>query len=135
MSPYTLEAEVKTTASTNQGIISWGNFGTANRVNAFRTQGASSLVNYWWASELTKSTGGVNLADGAWHHVMAAFDGTTRSLHVDSSEIGSDTPTTSLAVTKTDNFCVGFVLLCVALRKTHDSHAGPPTMGSTSKAK
>jgi len=107
MSPYTLEAEVKTTASTNQGIISWGNFGTANRVNAFRTQGGSSLVNYWWANDLTKSTGGVNLADGAWHHVMAAFDGTTRSLHVDSSEIGSDTPTTSLAVTKTDNFCVG----------------------------
>ena len=39
---------------------------------------------------------------------MATFDGTTRKLYVDGTEIGSDTRT-GLAVTKTDNFCVGCV--------------------------
>ena len=84
-----------------------------------RTGGASSLVNYWWGADITKSTGGVNLADGSWHHVMATFDGTTRKLYVDGTDIGSDTPT-GLAVTKTDNFCVGCVhLLSLACSRTH----------------
>jgi len=37
---------------------------------------------------------------------MATFDGTTRKIFLDGTELGSDTPT-GLAVTKTDNFCVG----------------------------
>jgi len=36
-SSYTLEAEIKTTSSSNMGIISWGNFGTEKSCNALRT--------------------------------------------------------------------------------------------------
>lgn len=107
MDPYTLEAEIKTTSSANQGIISWGNFGQSKQVNAFKI-GSVGLDNFWWGADLTSSTGTVNIPDGSWHHVMATFDGTTRRIFLDGTELGSDTPT-GLAVTKTDNFCVGYM--------------------------
>jgi len=133
MDPYTLEAEIKTTSSANQGIISWGSFPHSKQVNALRTQGSGSLKNYWWGADLTASTGGVSLADGRWHHVMATFDGTTRKLYVDNTEIGSDTPT-GLAVTRTDNFCVGYAF-CPLWPGLTGPCAGHRTTGSTSRAR
>lgn len=107
MTPYLIEAEIKTMSSANQGIVSWGDFGRSNKVNAFRTDASgTALLNYWWSDDLKADTQEVNLIDGEWHHVMAKFDGVTRKVIVDGTEMGSDTPT-GLAVTRTDNFCVG----------------------------
>ena len=130
MSPYTLEADIKTSVGgASQGIISWGDFGSASAVNAFRL-GDDVLVNYWWGADIQQSTGGVDLSDGSWHHVMATFDGTTRKLYVDGGEIGSDTPT-GLAVTKTDNFCVGCVRL---LSLSHAQGLTPYSVGLATMA-
>jgi len=120
MDMYTLEAEIRvpvadgqTTANPNGAIMSWGEFNDL-RVNALRTEGAQGVVNYWWgqgndleaSTASTASYAGVNLFDGAWHHVMASFDGTIRTIYVDGVAVQSDAPV-GHAVTLTTNFCVG----------------------------
>jgi len=89
-STYTLEAWIKPNGSSTGGIIGWGNWGTTNQVNAFRMNGSAGLDNYWWANDLVVTT--PNLADGAWHHVAATFDGSTRTIYVDGILISSDHP-------------------------------------------
>ena len=48
------------------------------------------------------------LLDGAWHHVAATFDGTTRRAYVDFVQVSSGTATGGGADSKAD-FCVGAV--------------------------
>jgi hypothetical protein len=83
-SPYTIEAWIKTTAMNTGTIAAWGNFGFNSQVNAFRLT-PTGLVNYWWGNDLSVT---VNLI-GAWHHVAATFDGTTRRILVDGVVLGS----------------------------------------------
>ena len=90
-SNYTIEAWVKpNTISGANGIVGWGNWGTVNQVNAFRFNGATSMVNYWWGNDLTVSV--PNVLDGNWHHVAATYNGTTRSIYFDGVLRGSDNP-------------------------------------------
>lgn len=110
-SPYTIEAYIKPSTSSNEkgGIAGWGNYGKANEVNAFRMDGWSAMNNYWWDEDLTSATSAtsnIDLRDGEWHHVAAAFDGTTRSITIDNEVVVSDTPTGNAAAS-VDNFCVG----------------------------
>ncbi|KUG09048.1 hypothetical protein ASU33_19685 [Solirubrum puertoriconensis] len=101
-SSYTIEAWIKPTQMGNYGIIGWGNYGTTNQVNALRLY-SGGLNNYWWANDLLAPT--ANLT-GAWHHVAATFDGTTRTLYLDGVAIGSDTPT-GHAVPNANNLRIG----------------------------
>ncbi|WP_162910835.1 LamG-like jellyroll fold domain-containing protein [Hymenobacter oligotrophus] len=101
-SSYTIEAWIRPTQMGTYGIIGWGNYGTNNQVNALRLS-PSGLINYWWANDLILSTG--NLA-GAWHHVAATFDGTTRTIYLNGVAIGSDTPT-GHAVPNANNLRIG----------------------------
>jgi hypothetical protein len=89
---YSLEAWINTTANVLQGIIGWGNYGTNGRVNALRMEGAFGLRNYWWNNDLLAST--PNLANGAWHHVVATFDASAdaRAIYLDGVLVGSDQP-------------------------------------------
>ena len=86
-SPYTIEAWIKPLSMHVGTIAAWGTFGAPNQVNAFRLA-PTGLVNYWWANDLAVN---INLA-GAWHHVAASFDGTTRQIVVDGLVVGSDMP-------------------------------------------
>ena len=87
-SNYTIEAWVKPTAMGGYGIIGWGSPGAPNLVNALRLT-ATGLLNYWWANDLEVRTASLV---GAWHHVAATYDGTTRTIYLDGVAVGSDTP-------------------------------------------
>ena len=45
--------------------------------------------HYWWGNDLDQATGDIS---GDWHHVIAQFDGNTRSLWMDGEMINSDQP-------------------------------------------
>jgi hypothetical protein len=90
-SPFTMEALIKPDPANPIGtIMTWGNRGTANESTGFRLNGSGQLFHYWWANDIGVTAG--NLVDGAWHHVAATYDGTTRSIYVDGVLVGSDTP-------------------------------------------
>jgi hypothetical protein len=101
-SNYTIEAWIKPTAMGNYGIIGWGSFGTNNTVNALRLN-TTGLHNYWWNNDLIVTTGSLV---GAWHHVAATFDGTTRKMYVDGVMRGSDNPV-GHAVPDASNLAIG----------------------------
>lgn len=91
--PYTLAAWIKPNGSGNFGIIGWGTWGSSASNNGFRTDtntGNPQLVNYWWSRDIAVQI--PTLFDGNWHHVIATYDGTTRSLYFDGNVVGSDTP-------------------------------------------
>ena len=87
-SPYTIEAWIKPTTMGGNSIFGWGIFGGANACNALRLS-PTGLVNYWWSNDLEVPTASLV---GAWHHVAATYDGTTRTLYLDGKAIGSDQP-------------------------------------------
>ena len=89
-SSYTIEAWIKPTSMGVYGIIGWGNYGTTSQVNALRLDPSGVIYNYWWANDLAINVGNIS---GAWHHVAATFDGTTRRMYFDGVLKGSDTPT------------------------------------------
>jgi len=90
-SEYTLSAWiVLSTSWSGQGIMSIGGFGTGNQSNAFRTGTTNQFINYWWGNDLVANSSLPN--PNSWINVVAKFNGTTRSLFVNGSSIGSDTP-------------------------------------------
>ncbi|MDF3077372.1 MAG: hypothetical protein K0S09_1261, partial [Sphingobacteriaceae bacterium] len=91
-STYAIEAWIKpTSTSVANAIVGWGNWGATDQVNCFRLSGPTTLINYWWGHDLVVTV--PNLLDGKWHHVVASFDGTTRSIYTDGVLRGSDKPT------------------------------------------
>jgi len=90
-SPYSLEAWINSDIVANQGILGMGEYGHPRRFSGLRTIGSRGLLNYWWEADLAAQT--VDLR-GAWHHVMATFDGMTRRLYLDGAQVAQDTPGT-----------------------------------------
>jgi M6 family metalloprotease-like protein len=87
-SPYTIEAWVKPDRMHVGAIAAWGSYADS-QVNAFVLD-VDGLVNYWWGNDL-KLLWPASLA-GAWHHVAATFDGTTRRILLDGISRTNDTP-------------------------------------------
>ena len=102
-SPYTIEAWVKPATMGGNSIIGWGYFGFSNAVNALRLS-PTGLVNYWWGNDLEVPTPSLV---GAWHHVAATFDGTTRTLYLDGAAVGSDQPGGGHDVFNASNLRIG----------------------------
>jgi hypothetical protein len=102
-SNYTIEAWIKPTAMGVYGIIGWGSYGTNNTVNALRLT-PTGVHNYWWGNDLSVTTGSLV---GAWHHVAATFDGTTRKIYVDGILLGSDNPGNLHAVPNASSLAIG----------------------------
>jgi len=105
-SSYTIEAWIKPAAFNNAGIAGWGNYGTTGQVNSFRLSfnKGGSLENSWGGTDLIVAA--PTLTDGSWHHVAVAYDGTTRTMYLDGTSIGSDVPGT-LAVPNASNLTIG----------------------------
>jgi probable HAF family extracellular repeat protein len=82
-SPYTLEAwvNISTDYVTNSGILGFGAYGEKGRANALRTARTLGFVNYWWGIDQVVT--GLGDISGAWHHLVASFDGTARRMYVD----------------------------------------------------
>jgi len=86
------------------GLMSIGSFGTTNQSNAFRTASTNVLLNYWWANDLA---GVSSVSPTDWFNAVATYDGTTRSIWVNGTLVGSDIPvghnviTNALQIAKT----------------------------------
>jgi hypothetical protein len=87
---YAIEAWFYTNEMKVGGIMGWGTWGTSNQVNALRIgTDVNGFRHYWWGADLDKATGDISKA---WHHVVAQYDGKTRSIWFDGKMINSDTP-------------------------------------------
>ena len=113
-SPYTLSAWVKPTGSTfgtRGGIVGWGNFSGTRSAIGFRLSASNGLFHTWSnvplnATDAQVNAYGIDLDGGAWHHVVASYDGSMRSIWVDGNLINSDAQTTPNAATAA-NFRIG----------------------------
>jgi len=89
-STYCLSVWVQMKSGTSvNGFVGIGNgYGTTNAVNAFRVSSTNALVNYWWGNDLTVAYA----VTTNWINAVAQYDGTTRSIWVNGTQISSDTP-------------------------------------------
>jgi len=87
-SNYTISVWFNPTSLGDKGLVGWGNYGSSNQTNALRLT-SSGIVNYWWANDLSVT---YSFTTGNWYNVVATFDGTTRSILINGSIVGSDTP-------------------------------------------
>ncbi len=93
-SNYTVSVWFKPSALGDRGFVGWGLFGTSRRVNALRllnTNGGNAFRHYWWGADLDATTA-TNLLNGSWQHVAAVFNGTTRTIYLNGTQIAQDSP-------------------------------------------
>ena len=103
-SNYTISLWAKSAALQNTGgYIGWGEYGSNNRVNAFRTN-MDGIQNYWWGNDLIHNSYALNLLN-QWHHVVVNFNGTNRTIYFDGALLKTDTPGTPNSTTS--NFAIG----------------------------
>ncbi|MCA3339778.1 MAG: hypothetical protein INF90_14765, partial [Roseomonas sp.] len=75
-----------------------GGYGASNRSNALRTGGSlggggvGRFLHYWWANDLEADNNNASLSLNTWFMITAAFDGVTRRLFANTTEVASDTP-------------------------------------------
>lgn len=100
---YTIETWIKTSQGTGKGgIAGWGS-NSSQAANAFTTMTAG-LYNWWYGNDISSPSS--DLANGTWHHVVAEFDGTNRSLYKDGVRVATGTPGTNHVVTNTSSFII-----------------------------
>jgi hypothetical protein len=103
--PYTIEAWIRPTKHEDSAIVAWGKAGTANTMTSLRLERNGIVSQSWWGmTDLQAKVG--DLADGAWHHVAATFDGGTRRIFVDFKLSAEDAPG-SHAAAGPESFCIG----------------------------
>ena len=113
-SSYTLSAWIRPSpgAGAAAGIISWGNYGTLNAVNAFRLNSDDGLNNYWWANDLVGDNllGGGSFTDGTWRHVAVVYDaaaaGVDHTIYIDGTAAVSRSSDKGINVAA-ENFRIG----------------------------
>lgn len=91
-SSFTLAAFIRTSANRRNGIIGWGNYGSAGQVDAFRTGDGEALTHYSWSGSYDLNNASApGIFDGTWHHVAATYDSVSSTKHIffDGIEIGS----------------------------------------------
>ncbi|MDN5275550.1 MAG: C-terminal target protein [Candidatus Saccharibacteria bacterium] len=87
---YAVSSWIKPTVYSNTaGVAGWGTWGTTNATTAIRMT-TGGVLHYWWGNDLNYNN---DTLLGSWHHVVAQFDGTTRTTYVDGVLAASDTPT------------------------------------------
>lgn len=91
---YALAAWFNAEQDCSCGIVGWGNWGTANEATALRLHNSGgaeniSLRHYWWSNDLDADTA---VPYDGWHHVVAQFNGTHRSIWLDGERVAVDTP-------------------------------------------
>jgi hypothetical protein len=102
-SNYTISVWVKSAVLNTGGYIGWGEYGSNNRVNAFRTNN-DGIQNYWWGNDLIHSSPALNLLN-QWHHAVVNYNGTNRTIYFDGALLKTDTPGTPNSTAS--NFAIG----------------------------
>jgi hypothetical protein len=93
-SDYTIEAWIKPTKVSGKcGIIGWGSFSTGGGSTALRVWNGL-LYHYWWGNDLSVGSQ-ASLSNGAWHHVAATANSTTRATWLNGTMIAFDKPSSS----------------------------------------
>jgi len=87
-STYSVSLWFKARTFGAKGFVGWGDYWQNNNVNAFRLDGDTRIVNYWWANDLSAPVGST-LSPNVWYHAVATYDGTRRSIYLNGQKIGS----------------------------------------------
>jgi hypothetical protein len=89
-SAYTMSVWVQWSTGTwpvSGGMIGIGNSITTNLTNQFRTVNTNGLVNYWYGNDLSATS---TLSPASqWFNAVAQWDGTTRKIWVNGTQIAS----------------------------------------------
>lgn len=85
---YTINTWFNPSSNGILGIVGWGNWGSNNEVNAVRL-GNNALINYWWGNDLVVP---YSYNTGQWYNLCVTFDGTYRTMYMDGTQVGQDTP-------------------------------------------
>jgi hypothetical protein len=89
-SAYTMSVWVQWPTGTwpvSGGMIGIGNSITTNLTNQFRTVNTNGLVNYWYGNDLSATS---TLSPASqWFNAVAQWDGTTRKIWVNGTQIAS----------------------------------------------
>ena len=103
--PFTSSLWFKSTSSTsNLYLMQWG-AQSANHMSSLIYQGATNSFSHaFYSNDLNSGTNTVT--NGAWNHVVATFDGTTRRLYVNGILKNSDSPA-SVNVTANQDLYIG----------------------------
>jgi hypothetical protein len=102
-SNYTISVWVKSAELNTGGYIGWGEYGSNNRVNAFRTND-DGIQNNWWGNDLIHRSPALNLLN-QWHHAVVNYNGTNRTIYFDGALLKTDTPGTPNSTAS--NFAIG----------------------------
>jgi hypothetical protein len=89
-STYTLSVWVQWPTGTwpnGGGMIGVGSSTSGNQTNQFRTLNTNSLLNYWYGNDLA-ATSTVS-PTSSWFNAVAQWDGTTRKIWVNGTQIAS----------------------------------------------
>jgi len=89
-SAYTMSVWVQWSSGTwpgSGGMIGIGNSTSGNQTNQFRTLNTNGLINYWFGNDLA-ATSTVSPAS-QWFNAVAQWDGTTRKIWVNGTQIAS----------------------------------------------
>jgi hypothetical protein len=89
-SAYTMSVWVQWSSGTwpgSGGMIGIGNSTSGNLTNQFRTLNTNGLINYWFGNDLA-ATSTVSPAS-QWFNAVAQWDGTTRKIWVNGTQIAS----------------------------------------------
>ncbi|HST47713.1 LamG-like jellyroll fold domain-containing protein [Jatrophihabitans sp.] len=103
-SARTVEAWVKPRDTYLRWILGWGTAATDRSFNVGTTNDALMVSGY--ADDLTFPTG-KSLEDGAWHHLVATYDGSTVAAYVDGVSLGSRTFHAALNTVSSGLFRIG----------------------------
>lgn len=108
--PYTIELSFQplgTSLACCATLLSWGEPGVGSGWQAIQMMSYTTMRNAWWGDDLTTPELSP-LNDGLWHHVVATYDGNTRTLYVDGQFQASKEGTRPDGkLISNDNFCIG----------------------------
>jgi hypothetical protein len=93
--PYSMVVWANVSSWLDRGMVSIGGFNVVNQSNAFRTfspTGLGSFRHYWWGNDLDATSNTANLALNTWFMAVAQFDGTTREIWANVTQLATDTP-------------------------------------------
>ena len=89
-SAYTMSVWVQWSSGTwpgSGGMIGVGNSTSGNQTNQFRVNSTNTLINYWYGNDLAATS--TLSPTSQWFNAVAQWDGTTRKIWVNGTQIAS----------------------------------------------
>ncbi len=98
-SSRSVEAWFKTTSAARQVIFDYGSLGATQEFGLWINPGGTAMTAWGWGGGNDKTfTMPSAVNNGAWHHVVITYDGTTLVLYMDGVALPSQTATRNTAI-------------------------------------